>query len=212
MAITQKKEDDAMAQSMTPSEMTVGQIGKVQELVGAGLRKANLPSGPAQKVLETQGDAIVTEFVASFRRRVEAISDMIILHVQVDRTRTPQQILDTTGRTQYTDHNVVDSMPRGEGDEDDVYFFKVGRFISDADLKKEYKLRGLVPADPYAQAQVNIDDPAFADEHPNGTHWKDADGRWCFASFYQWLVGRGVLVDRNDGGWNDDWWFAGVRK
>jgi len=59
---------------------------------------------------------------------------------------------------------------------------------------------------------VNTDDPAFADEHPNCTHWKDGEGKWCFATFSRWGGERGVDVSRRDGVSRDGWWFAGVRK
>lgn len=45
-----------MAQTMTPSTtvgITPGQIGKIQELLGAALRKSGLPSDSTQQVIET---------------------------------------------------------------------------------------------------------------------------------------------------------------
>lgn len=103
-------------------------------------------------------------------------------------------------------------MPRGERNELTVFFFKVGRWISDDDLEKEFDLLGLIPVDPYTLAAVNEADPAFADDHPNGTHWKDADGRWCNAAFKRWNDEQSVGVGRYDYKWRDDWVFAGVRK
>ena len=104
-------------------------------------------------------------------------------------------------------------MPRGEGDEAEVFFFKLGRYVNDADLEKEYELRGLKPADPYSLAAVNEADPAFADDHPNGTHWKDKSGNWCSARSYQWGAGeRCVNVYRYDFDCFDYCFFAGVRK
>ena len=205
-----------MTQVVSPSatnSITPGQIGKIQELLGAALRKSGLQSEPTQLVIEQQGDALVAEMVATVRKRVEAVSSMIVRHAKANRNRTPQQVLDATGRKQYTDSKVVKAMPKGEGDETDVHFFKLGRYVSDADLEKEYELRGLKPADPYSLAAVNEADPAFADEYPNGTHWKDASGNWCYAAFDQWYDGeRLVDVSRLDDDWNDFWWFAGLRK
>lgn len=199
-----------MAKPMSPSEpITPGQIAKFYAVLEAALRKSGLPSEPTQRVLEAQGAALADEFVASVRTRVEAISDMIVRHVKVDRTRTPQAVLDATGRRQYTSDASVRCMERDGRDEVDVSFFKVSRFISDADLEKELALRGL-KRDPYAQAQVNIDDPAFADQHPNGTHWQDADGNWHYAAFNRWLDERCVNVNRSDIEWDDDWFFGGV--
>ena len=65
---------------------------------------------------------------------------------------------------------------------------------------------------PVLELDNNINDPAFADEHPNGTHWKNADDKWCFVTFNHWIDERYVYVDRDDGGWRAYWWFAGVRK
>lgn len=204
-----------MAKTMTPS-MTDGQIDKAVEKMTAGFRKKlrdhgdKLPSDAVQTVLG-QKDFIPALF-AEFRKRVEAVSNMIVRTVKVNRARSPQEALDATGRKQYTDKSVVKTMPKGEGDETKVVFFKVGRSVSDDDLEKEYELRGLVPVDAHSLCAVNENDQAFADKHPNGTHWKDSSGNWCFAYFYRWDGERRVRVFRYDGGWGDGWWFAGVRK
>lgn len=205
---TTKKKDDAM-DTMTPS-----QIGKVQEIVGAACRKAGLPSASVQHVLEHQGGQLTTEILAVLRRFVEAVSSLIVRVVTgVNRSLSPQQALDATGRKQYIDREVVEAMPRGEGDDREVIFFQVGRNISDDDLEKEYEKLGFKPADTYSLAKVNQDDPAFADARPNGTHWKDESGRWCYIAFHRWSdVGRYVSVRRSGGDWGGRWWFVGVRK
>lgn len=199
---------------MTPS-ITAGQIGKIQEILGAGLRKSGLSSKSIQLIIETQGDVLVAELVSVVRKRVETISNIIVHRVRVDRTRTPQQVLGATGRRQYANPNVVANMPgRGDGIEElDVCFFPLHRFASDDEVEETYKLHGLERlADSYALAQVNVDDPSFADTHPNVTHWKDANGNWCYAAFGRWGGERSVDVDRNALGWNAHWWFAALRK
>ena len=193
--------------------MTEGQIDRAVELFRAQLRKhaAELPSETVQQVF---GQSELTrEWFEVLRRRVETTGSLIIRWVKVDRTRTPRQVLDATGREQYTDREVVDSMPWGQGKEVEVVFFKLDRHVSDTDLKKEYTLLGLVPADPFSVAAVKVADPTFADTYPNGTHWQDAHGRWYFAAFRCWHDGeRLVNVNRNGSGWPDGWWFAGLRK
>jgi len=140
-------------------------------------------------------------------------SGMITRRAKVDPGRTPEQVLNALGRRQYVDREVVKTMPRGQGAEGDVLFFCAHRsFISDDDLEAEFESRGLVPADPYKVAAVNQDDPSFADEHPNATHWKDSRGRWCYFVCYRLGGERGVDVDRYGHDWDDRWWFAGVRK
>ena len=196
-----------------PSPVTEGQIGKLNQNITAKLlkNKKELPSDIFHQVLGDE--TLLDEIYASIRKRVEARSNFIIRVVKLDRTRTPEQVLKATGRTRYLIDDVVRDMPKGAGEETEVIFFKIGRTVSDNDLDTEYELRGLVPADPYSLAAVHEDDPAFADEHPNGTHWKDKDSKWCFAAFSRWSdVQRCVDVRRRDGGWNDRWWFAGVRK
>jgi len=208
-----------MAKTMTPSDkpITKGQIGKFYDVFADALAKSGLRSEPTQLVLAIHGADLAKQFVALVRKHVDAISNMIFHTVTVDRTRSPQQVLDATGRTQCTDKEVVASMPKGEAEEE-LFFFKPrpeayrDGLISDEALKREFDFLNLEPASPCSLAKANQDDPAFADEHPNGTHWKDAQGNWCFAAFGRWRGGRDVGVDRYDGDWYGGWWFAGVRK
>ena len=210
-----------MTQVMTPSSepktTTDGQIGKLYELFSARLRKSSLPSDLVQQVLATEGDAVADEMVAAVRTRVEALSNMIILHWKANRTQSPQEVLKATGRKRYVDDAVVSAMPRGEGEEGETVFFKLdlskrGGWINDDDLEKEFESHGLLPEYPDNLADVNKADPAFADEHPNCTHWKDKNGKWCYAAFDRWDGERLVSVGRDDLGWDDCWWFAGRRK
>jgi len=95
-----------------------------------------------------------------FRKRVEIVSKMVVRTVKVNRTLEAQTALDATGRRQYTVKDVVNAMPRDEGEEVEVVFFNLGRYVSNADLENEYELRVLRPIDPYALAAVNEADPA----------------------------------------------------
>jgi len=202
-----------MAKTMSPSEtITAGQIGKIQEILGAALRKSNLQSNPTQQVLEIQGDVLVTELVTVIRKHVEEVSNIIIRCVSVNRDHSPQGILDATSRKQYTNSDVVAAMPKGKGGKAEVVFFKLGHYVSDNDLEKEYELRGLKPADSYSIAAVNEADPSFADEHSNSTHWMDTNGKWCYIAFDRWFDKRFVRVLRRGNYWDGSWWFAGLRK
>ncbi|PJE68878.1 hypothetical protein COU96_02805, partial [Candidatus Shapirobacteria bacterium CG10_big_fil_rev_8_21_14_0_10_38_14] len=132
--------------NMTPSSITLGQIGKICDLLTAGLRKAGLSSELVQQVIEAQGEQLVSELVAVVRNHVEAVINMIVRRVKVDRSRSPQQVLDATGSRQCTDSDVVAAMPAGSGEEREVYFFTLDRNVSDDEMEKEYALRGLVSA------------------------------------------------------------------
>jgi len=201
-----------MANPLTTPTITEGQIGRILEVFGARLRKdgRDFSLVLVQEVLGQSdfGDALL----AVLRRRIEALSDLIVRRVTVNRSRTLQKAIDATGRKKYLKDEVVASAPGGMGEEVELFFFKVGRYLTDVELKKEFDSRDLVPADPHSLSAANEADPAFADDHPNGCHWQDADGKWCFAVFDRWNGERCVSVHRNRNGWLDSWWCVGVRK
>lgn len=213
------KEDDAMTQIMIASGMSDGQIETAVEQFRAAMRK-HRDEVQKEAVQQTLGmENLGMRMFAVFRELAEAVSNLVVRHVKVDRTKTPQQMLDATGRKQYTDADVVKSMPKGEGNEGDIFFFKPrpeaydkNGLIRDDNLEKEFEFHGFKPCDPYKLAQVNADDPSFADERPNGTHWQDANGKWCHTAFGRWGGGRSVGVYRGGYVWYDSWWFAGLRK
>jgi hypothetical protein len=206
-----------MTQIMTATEMTDGQIENAVSKLRDAMRKhrSEITSDVAQQVLGVENLGMM--MFTPFRERAEAVSSIIVRKTKVNCSRSSQEAFDATGRKQYTDRKVMDAMPKGVGDEVEVVFFKPdlsnrNGFISDDDLEKEFELRGLKPADPISVAAVNEADPAFADEKPHGTHWKDAKGNWCFATFGRWNGEREAFVNRYVSGWCDGWWFAGVRK
>lgn len=205
-----------MDKTMIPSKkrsMTYGQTDKAGDVFRAVLRKhrSEFESEASQKALGS--DVLVSDLLAVFRKYVEMFSDLIVRRVLVNRSQTPQEMLDATDRKQYCDPDVIKSMPRGEGEKAEVTFFQVRRQASNYELEKEFASRGLKPVDPYSLAKVNKDDPSFADSHPNGTHWKDSDGKWCYITFRRWHGdGRSVDVSRLGFDWDVFWWFGGVCK
>lgn len=110
----------------------------------------------------------------------------------------------------YADKEVLDAVPFNEI-QDTLEFFSLNKYVTDDELEKEYESRGLIPADIYTLAnwcEANKDDRRkyFA------THWKDAQGKWCYAAFSGWGDERGVDVGCGDDEWDVCWFFAGVRK
>ena len=144
----------------------------------------------------------------------EEVKDRFSRSVIVNRSLSHRDAIAATGRRQYVDDGVVQEMPNGTDSSVQVFFFNFGHHVmSDDDLEKEYASCGLIPCDPHALAKVNEDDPAFADEYPNATHWRDTDDKWCFATFRRLGGERSVGAGRNsDSDWSGSWWFAGVRK
>ena len=200
-----------MTQIMTPSKTTTdGQIIKAVANYRALLEK-HAGEFDAEAVQTVLGQPeFAKEQLAILRRRVEAVSNIIVRKVKVNRSRSPQEALDATGRVQYTNSKVVGKMPKAEADEVEIVFFKPdlserNGYISDDDLAHEFERHGFKPVDPISLAAA---DPDFL----VGTHWKDADGKWNFAAFCRWHGKRKVNVDRNDNDWDGYWWFAGVRK
>ena len=102
----------------------------------------------------------------------------------------------------YGDEKLLETMPVIKG-KYTVEVFTVGKYITNTELIAEYKKRDLIPADLKAILSVEEQHDYIA------TIW---DGN-CYAAFSQWGGdGRSVFVDSYDGVWNDDWWFAGLRK
>ena len=210
-----------MERPLTPSAeaMSDGQIDKLTDNVRAALRKARLrfPAVNIQKALETGrlDVQIATAVVTAVEESVTKVANTLIRIVfVVDRGRTPNEVLDATKRRKCVNDSVVATMPTGESgmvENVQVEFFKLGRFVSDNQLALEFQERGLIP-DPYAVARVNEDDKAFANEHPNGTHWKDSYGSWCCLTCSRLDGECYVGVGRRGGGWGETWWFGGVRK
>lgn len=192
-------------------------LGKMFEIFKKLINAVLDRGGSDENVLKLLSDDNLVGRVADMLVGIRVTAnDTITRKTTVNRSQTPKEALVATGRNQYVDDKVAKTMPTGEGEEVTVTFFKPTEeeytrpgWISDDDLEKCYQRRGLKP-DPRAQAKVNEDDPSFADDHPNGTHWKDSSGKWCFVTFHGWHVARDVHVDRYDNVWRDDWWFAGV--
>ena len=164
--------------------------------------------GQLNALVKIVGPGNVEEILRGKIEVITKVVNLIVRIVKPNRNLAPRQALEATGRNLYVNDEVVATMPRGEGEESEVFFFKVGRFLNDDNLEKEYDLRGLKPVDPYSLAKVN-EDAAFADDQPNATHWRDKDGKWCFVAFNRW---RRVRCGRNGDDWLDAWWFAGLRK
>lgn len=209
-----------MNNSLSPSismtnPMTDGQIRKAQDLLVSALRKhrKEFSKENVQTVLAQKGSLLQAELLSTFRKFVELSANMFMRTVLVKCVRTPQEAIDATGRVQYVNDVVVAEMPGG-GDRNrrvTVTFFYVGRHLTDAELEQEYKVRGLMPADPYALAAAHEAYPDLADEHLNATHWKDGDGNWCYAVFGCDDQNRVVDIDRRGLHlWFPDCRFAGV--
>ena len=197
--------------SASRTGMTDGQIENVCAKLRDALRKhrEEISSEAAQTAIEAKNIGMM--MFTPFREQAEALSEIIVRRVKVDRSRDPQAAISATKRAEYTNSEVVSRMPQCEGEEVDVYFFPLKRTTNVSDFQKALDNHGLKP-DPYAIMAVNEADPAFADTHPNATQWVDEEGHHCSVAFYRWGDEREVTCFRYERAWRDGWWVGGVRK
>jgi len=184
-----------MSTIMTPSEMTKGQIDKAVANYRAMLEKhaPDFQSATVQAVLGSP--ELAKEQLKLFRTHVEAESTLVTRTAPVNRTLTPKEALSATGRALYLNEDVVAIWPLATGDSVTMSFYKFGRYIEAGKLDEELAKVGLeLVVDPTGLAAINQAYPEFADTHPNGTQWKNAAGKVCFAAFGRWLGKRRVGV------------------
>ena len=183
------------------------------------LKKRRPLNGGSHEETPCAGKDKLRKTLAGFNS-VSWLTDFMTMQAQlVNREQSPQELFAAVGRKQYVNTEMVATIPRqapaGVAANQPLVFFDLDLSerggCSDTDLEKEYEARGLV-ADPYYQFNVNREHPDFADEYPNACHWKDAEGKWCFAAFGRGDGERCIRVGRSGTGWGVSWWFAGRRK
>lgn len=193
--------------------------------------------GVAVQFFEKGREEYFAEFVTSFNLITSGyhsvglhepiLQDEIVVTVRVRRGRTVQRLLDDTGRHKDIDAHAIATMPliAGEGEEEvEFVFFREDRISEPWNVEAERRKRGLVQ-DLEAQIQCNIDDPVFADDHPNGDVWPISFGEYDVLSFMRitpWdtheterhvRVGRFLSPDcRGDAADDEQIWWGGARK
>lgn len=206
-----EKEMTPMSTNIAPIEgMSIEQAGRAADRFQTVCRKEGLilPKDTVQAVLEEEGDLLSAEMFAALRTRVERRAKIIPRHFKVDRTKTPAELLAACKRVPwYIDEAVLATMPTDGPEEGNLIFVPLEVNTPFSDIPKVLEKYGLVP-DYAAQMQVNADDPAFADKHPNGMQWD----KNSYAYFRQVGDEREVIVRRSGSGWGGNVWFAGRRK
>jgi hypothetical protein len=133
-------------------------------------------------------------------------------HAIVNRNLSLKAALVATGRKLYLNEAVVESMPRASGNIETI-LVNLGRKVDCDKLDAALAAIGMeLIVDPQGLAAINEADPALADSHPNGTQWKDSEGKYCFVLFDRWFAGRYVRVDRGGSYWYSSCWFPCRRK
>jgi hypothetical protein len=128
----------------------------------------------------------------------------------INRNQTLPEVLDALDATM--DPSVVDTMPRGEGEDVELEFFELDYDSTPRELDAEYERRGL-KADPFALAKHMADNPASADVRSVACQWDlGEDGEASYAVFHRWDGELSVDVFRGGGRWQCGYRFAGVCK
>jgi hypothetical protein len=125
--------------------------------------------------------------------------------VAVNYDLPPEEVLGSVGRQQNLNPEVVAGMPRsGKGIQTvTVEFYEIWPSDTDAQLAEDFAQLGYV-SNPYAVARVNEVFPGLADYHPNGAHWQDNQGRWCYLAYFIDNGLRCVYADYSDSQPNGD--------
>lgn len=175
-----------MAKTMTaPEGLTDGQIEALANQVRDAARKHRneLCKDQAQQALGVEN--LGMRMFAIFRKLTEKMGGIIARLIKVDRSQSPKQVIQATGRVGwYIDETVLTEMPREGRAEDQTLFFELDYGPTVDELDREYEARDMRP-DPYAVSQAMIDDPTFADERPVAVQWRNKHGRACCAIFYR---------------------------
>src|SRR3989344_8514950 len=135
-----------MAKTMIASEgMTDGQIESVANQVRDAMRKHRSEVGKEPAQLALSVDNLGMRMFAVFRELAEKLSGLITRHVKVDRTHTPDQVIDRTGRVRwYIDEQVLAKMPRDGFDEGNVVLFELDYHASVDEFCREYQDFGVL--------------------------------------------------------------------
>ena len=201
-----------MTQSLNTS-VSEEKIGRLKDLLTPVLRRLLQSEEQAQELIECP------EFVTGFEGFASKLlarftNTFTVVAKRVDYTRTPMEAIRATGRAEYLDEGIVNTMPRrcqGVVENVEVVFFRAKRQLTTEEQEQECAQCNL-DLDPYAQAAINEQDPAFADNYPNGSQWDRKGKVASYLAFDRWSGRRKVICDHNDDDWYGRWWFAGVRK
>ncbi len=165
------------------------------------LRKSGHSQETIQKVSRRQCTWLMSELMKVVEGFVGRMENENIVEVRMPRVLHQMELIGAVCKRstgQEIDQHVVETMPLATSPTVGLVFFDSPMSaVDDEELSLEYKLRGLRPATPDVLAVYNEANPTFCKEMPNATHWKDRDGKWCCAAFYDYGQGMQVKVERH---------------
>jgi hypothetical protein len=161
------------------------------------------------------GDGV--SYLSSYTNRStieEMAMELMTRTIPVNRARTNKEAFAATGRVLLdirTDAFIT--IPCREGDFTATFVNICGHPAPDQLERELAKLGWQLIADPIGLATFNEEEHSFADEYPNATQWKDANGKYCYVIFDRMHGQRTVSVSsHSDDFWSGIWWFPCHRK
>ena len=183
---------------------------------------------------------LLKNFLHVVREFVKIVKGFTIPRAKVNRSRTPQEALDTLATMeQQVDPDVMTTMPgrdlnektpldatadrtgnagsfaetimrQNPGEGDMFHFFQMEHEATDDEIAKKFTSLGLRPADAYELCRINEENSDFAYKYPNATIWK-VNGVWHFMACYAYLGKLYVRVKIHTlPHWRKGYWMVGV--
>ena len=200
--------------SMTPQEMTAGQINKAVSNFRALLEK-HAPKFSADVVQAVLGDpGFAQAQLALLKSHIEARTGIrnLTLAEPFDFDTIGVETANQLGRDFYGDADILSTCPKPVGMHTvSITLWEESGSLSCRTLDVRYTEKGLAP-NPWHLVAFALKQPDFADKRSIVTQWKDSNGNFCCAIFRQWRGRRKLHVYRNDNGWNDRCLFSGSGK
>lgn len=143
---------------------------------------------------------------------MHARKDIFTIHARhIHRSYPPWRVLNETSPFScLVEDAAIDSMPHGNGNDDDVcdlVFYPIARDMT-CDGVARLCRRLFVGSDPYALAAAVRDDGKLPFGHPcMPPPWKDVHDRWCYLSFF----GDSVTINHAPPVLGGPRWIAGPR-
>ena len=208
--------------------------------MGDGLGRVQIPEEAIGLILSRRKNDLLRNLVHVVQEFVKIAMGFAIPRLKVDRSRTPQEAIDSLkGVEREVEAEVLATMPGGDassnaahrikgagadyslaetivvqgpsGGEGDVfYFFQMEKEATDEEIWEEFRLRRLRPADAYEVCRINEGNSDFTYKYPNATIWQ-VGGVWHFIACYAHLGRLYVRVKvHTSSQWNKGFWFVGV--
>ncbi len=207
--------------------ITPCQIGKMQELLAAGLYKSGLLSESVQQVLETRSNQLAVEFVDIVRKHVNAVSKIkqVVFQIVQDKRPIEEKVKEkfTYVNSYITSQNFM-VLPFDCPNLNEAILVNFGGYLESEKVVEWLAGMGLRAG--LSTELVDLSNSYPANSYPDSTRlirylpvvalgdpWRSPSGEqfvvYLYGGFYNRLLN---LILYNNDGWGDGWWFLAFRK